>query len=318
MTAIPYLVQLSDPDSAPARVLRNGADTMIVMAANAADAEAMAAVANPDCPSLFSALTAVALSTLEATDMHNWNFRLRIIAGASDSHPGSTLFDGTVSCQSIAATGVLTSTQDYANNETVTIGSHVYTFKTTLTGAADEVLRGVSEANTMANLVAAINGAAGAGTAYGTGTVKNTDVTATTDGVHAVTVTAITPGSAGNSIASTETAVHASWGGTTLAGGDDALINALAEEMVAPLVAAGFTASFNAGTHVLTASTSGDNHGDATLIYSIYPPDSTDQTLPTVGVATERLSIAGFVASKVDDGVEAAALTITFQADTYA
>jgi hypothetical protein len=73
---------------------------------------------------------------------------------------------------------ILTATAQPANNETVTLGSQTYTFKTTLTGAADEVFIGASTETTMDNLVAAVNAAAGAGTLYGTGTTQNVYVSA--------------------------------------------------------------------------------------------------------------------------------------------
>lgn len=63
------------------------------------------------------------------------------------------------------------------NNNTVTIGSVVYTFKTVLTGAAFEVLIGGSAAATAANLDAAINDSGVEGTNYGNGTTPHPDVT---------------------------------------------------------------------------------------------------------------------------------------------
>lgn len=83
------------------------------------------------------------------------------------------------------ATQTLTSAASSAGKEalqgdTVTIGSTIYEFKTALTSPAVpyEVKVGADENASFANLVAAINGASGAGTAYGTGTVAHPDVTA--------------------------------------------------------------------------------------------------------------------------------------------
>lgn len=64
-----------------------------------------------------------------------------------------------------------------ANNNTVTINGRVYTYKTTLTGAADEILIGANVAATLFNTKAAWNAEAGAGTLYGTGTTVNADIT---------------------------------------------------------------------------------------------------------------------------------------------
>lgn len=75
----------------------------------------------------------------------------------------------------ITSTGVA-----ITNNDTITIGTQVYTFKTTLTGAANEVLIGANASASLDNLKSAVNATAGAGTTYGTGTVANTTATATT------------------------------------------------------------------------------------------------------------------------------------------
>lgn len=106
------------------------------------------------------------------------------------------------------------------NNETVTLGSRTYTFKTTLTGAANEVLIGAALTNALDNLKAAINGAAGAGTLYGTGTVAHADIIAGAKTGTTLVVVAREAGTAGNALASTETSATAlAFGGATLTGG---------------------------------------------------------------------------------------------------
>jgi hypothetical protein len=121
----------------------------------------------------------------------------------------------------ISATGILTLTANPANNETVTLGASVYTFKTVV-GAAGTVLIGTDEEASLVNLAAAINGDAGSGTLYGTGTVTNVSATAAIEPTPAqLTATAITAGAAGNSIASTETLAAGAWSNATLAGGAD-------------------------------------------------------------------------------------------------
>ena len=118
-----------------------------------------------------------------------------------------------------AATGALTGTCKGTDGDTITIGTATYTLKTTLTGAAYEVKIGASTAaQTAANLVAAINGAAGAGTIYGTGTVANTQVTAAISGSNVV-LTAITPGANGNLIGTTASSTCFSFSVSTLTGG---------------------------------------------------------------------------------------------------
>ena len=120
--------------------------------------------------------------------------------------------------------GTLTFAANAQNNETVVLGAQTYTWKTTLTGAADEVKIGVTAEDSLDNLVAAINDAGVEGTNYGTGTTANASATAVKDSSTTLIATAITPGTAGDSIASTETMTDGSWDaatlGTTTAGVD--------------------------------------------------------------------------------------------------
>jgi hypothetical protein len=104
-----------------------------------------------------------------------------------------------------------------ANNDTVTIGDTVYTYKTTLTGAAYEVLIGASASVALDNLKSAINGTSGAGTAYGTGTVAHTTFEATTKTSTTLLIEARLSGTL--TTATTETSSHLSWGAATVTGG---------------------------------------------------------------------------------------------------
>lgn len=127
------------------------------------------------------------------------------------------------------ATGTLTSdATNVADGATVTVGTRVYTFVTALTEStpetepvADEVLIGADAAASLDNLKSAINGSAGEGTTYSTGTVAHADVIATTNTDTTQVVEAKLSGTAGNSIATTETSTHLSWGAATLASGAD-------------------------------------------------------------------------------------------------
>lgn len=67
------------------------------------------------------------------------------------------------------------------NNETITLGPKVYTFKNTLTPTANEVKVGADAKTTLANLVAAVNKGAGGGTAYAAATTRNEHVTVVQD-----------------------------------------------------------------------------------------------------------------------------------------
>ena len=133
---------------------------------------------------------------------------------------GRVAVDLTDSATAAAATGTLTLADNAAADETVVIGDRTYTFKATLT-AANQVKVGATASDSIDNLIAAINGAAGAGTTYGTGTVAHALVTAAAGAGDTMVVTAKTKGTAGNSIASTETMGDGSWGAANLAGGVD-------------------------------------------------------------------------------------------------
>lgn len=121
---------------------------------------------------------------------------------------------------SVFATGTYTLSANVANNDTVTIGTTVYTFKTTLTGAANEILIGGTASISIDNLIAAINAAAGEGTLYGTDTAAHTLVSAAAGAGDTMTVTALLDGPSGNSIATTEVGANSSFGAGTLTGGD--------------------------------------------------------------------------------------------------
>ena len=119
--------------------------------------------------------------------------------------------------QTLTITGATNAVAD----ETVTIGARTYTFKAA-SAAANQVTIGADKGVTLANLAAAINGSAGAGSKYGAGTAKNEQVTATSNGT-AVIVTAVKAGTPANAIATTETMTNGAWGAATLAGGTGAI-----------------------------------------------------------------------------------------------
>lgn len=121
--------------------------------------------------------------------------------------------------QDVAATGTLTLTGQPLDTETVVIGTKTYQFQTSLTDVDGNVLIGATASDSLDNLIAAINLGAGAGTLYATSTTANTDVSAAAGAGDTMDVTALTSGSAGNSIVTTETLTNGSWGGGTLSGG---------------------------------------------------------------------------------------------------
>jgi flagellin len=106
-------------------------------------------------------------------------------------------------------------------NETIVVGAKTYTFvaAANVNAAANNVAIGATVAETLSNLAAAVNGGAGAGVAYATGTTANVDASAVA-GASTVTFTAKVAGTGGNAIVSTETATLMGFSsGATLAGG---------------------------------------------------------------------------------------------------
>ncbi len=140
-----------------------------------------------------------------------------VYTGATAITAGRVAVD--VSAGGTKATQTLTLSGTVSNNETVVINGRTYTFKTALTGAADEVLIGANAAASLDNLKSAINASAGAGTTYGTGTTAHTTVEATTNTDTTQVIQARVTGTAANSYGTTETITNGSWGAATMAGG---------------------------------------------------------------------------------------------------
>lgn len=133
----------------------------------------------------------------------------------------------------VNATVVLTSDNtNVSDGDTVTVGSQVYRFKNTI-AQINDVLIGADADASLTNLKKAINGEAGAGTNYYTGTPVNTNVSCGVVSSHTVTLTALTAGTAANSIATTETSSHLSFATATLLGGVDGTVALTAFEMYA-------------------------------------------------------------------------------------
>jgi len=120
----------------------------------------------------------------------------------------------------LPASGTVEFVSNAVANDTITIGARTYTFVTALS-AADQVLIGASAEITLSNLRAAVNQDAGAGTIYGTGTVAHAAVSASDIAGSKIAITALTAGTAGNSIVLSTNVAGAVLSGATLAGGAD-------------------------------------------------------------------------------------------------
>lgn len=116
-------------------------------------------------------------------------------------------------------TGGQDSHKPVLDGETVTIDGKTYTFQDTLTDVDGNVQVGGDALESLANLVAAINLDAGAGTKYATSTTVHPTVSAGDNLDGSISLTAKTAGDAGNSIATTETLTDGSFADSTLTGG---------------------------------------------------------------------------------------------------
>lgn len=117
------------------------------------------------------------------------------------------------------ATGTLTSSGVATDTQTVTVGGKTYTTQTTLTDVDGNVAIGADAETTLANLKAAINLEAGAGTKYAASMTANPAVVAISSSATTLVVKAKVPGVVGNHIPSTETQTNFAWGAATLASG---------------------------------------------------------------------------------------------------
>jgi hypothetical protein len=151
--------------------------------------------------------------------------------------PGTDYFTGTVANPSVTA-GTLGSHAFTVTAKALgTGGNSIVLTKSsthltvsgsgTLSGGVNSVANevkvdGSSADTSLGNLVAAINGASGAGTKYSTATPANTQVTAGAVASHATLITADVEVIGGDSIVTTTTAAHLSWGHTTLTGSGEA------------------------------------------------------------------------------------------------
>lgn len=163
----------------------------------------------------------------------------------------------------VAASGTLTGSVNFADTETVTIDTTVYTFTSPFVDAAFNVAVGVDLATSLANLKAAINLEAGAGTLYGTATTIHPTCNATASDSTTIDVEANDTGTPGNSIATTDTAANASWGGSTLSGGagDAVVLVAASSETPAETAAVDAGSANGAVVKVLTGDV-----GNASLL----------------------------------------------------
>lgn len=153
----------------------------------------------------------------------------------------------------VAATVTLTLSGNAVDGETVNIGGTIYTWRTSITATAYDVMIGTTASASIDNLIAAINRLGFAGGVYSDSTLRHTSVSAAAGAGDTMTVTALEPGTAGNSIATTETMTNGSFGSATLTGGASWTVNAITD----PDFAGASSVAFLDGFMVMSRPNSG-------------------------------------------------------------
>lgn len=228
---------------------------------------------------------------------------------------GSKTYTFKTTLSGVRATGTLTSDATApSDGDTVTIGNKTYTFKTALSAGptvANEVLIGVSAAVSLDNLKSAINGTAGEGSTYSTGTVAHTQVRATTNTDTTQVIEALAIGTAGNSIATTENGTHTSFGAATLTGGAASVANEVligGSDAVAldnlKLAVNGtavteFAEEYSTGTVAHTQVTATTNGATTQVFEAISAGDAGNN------IATTEVSAGSFAATTLTGGSDA-------------
>lgn len=169
-------------------------------------------------------LTGTTLAFAATTAGANGNFIATAATGTVTGSWGSLDFTG----------GANTGAAPTATaGDTVTVGSQTYSFVANLNTAPTaneiQVLVGSTNTASLANLANAINGSSGTGVtyAYGSGATANTSAKATAS-ANSIAFTALTPGTAGNSINTSASGSGANtFGAADLAGGTAGSINDL-------------------------------------------------------------------------------------------
>jgi len=157
------------------------------------------------------------------------NGAIQTLNNAIFGNPASPQFLVTPAVPAVPATGILSEAgTNVVLHDEVTIGTNQYTFVSTLVNTTANEIKWATNFNaSLSNLIAAINGATGAGTKYSTATKSNTYAAAGSLVNHAFTVTALnTNAVVGDGIATSFTPATASsnltWSGyATLANGMD-------------------------------------------------------------------------------------------------
>lgn len=156
--------------------------------------------------------------------------------------------------QAITAQGSITLTGQPTDGQQFVIGSKTYTFQSVLTNVDGNILIGASLAATQQNIIDAINLTGTPGTQYASAMTEHPQVSAGTAwAANVLVITAKTAGTAGNSLAFTETTSNMTMDGSSVLGGT----RAGADESDADSFL--FTAHFNNTAAMINAADWADN-----------------------------------------------------------
>jgi hypothetical protein len=230
------------------------------------------------------ALLGVALLSIGAAGIHGETitvgkqiWELDHKGDESDLTAGNIAID--TSGDSVAAEGTLTISGGVpAVDQVLTLGSRAYIMKASASGAGEITIGGNEEAM-IDNIVAAIAGDANNGVHVEVTAVKGSSTT--------MVATAIIPGVAGNSIASTDTMDSTAWGDTTL-GDTTAGVDIVAADLIVA-VAAALLASEQLDAYAIT--------GKGVLIADRAPagsPKATTETLTGGGNGWDTTETFGY------------------------
>jgi flagellar hook protein FlgE len=179
--------------------------------------------------------------------------------------------------------------------ETANIGGTVYTFVASSAGltAANAVLIGADVASTLANLAAAINASSakgeGAGITYGTGTVANPSVTATSD-ANTLNLEAISSGAIGNSLSTSTPWTAGTFGAADLTGGVDVQQATGTLTVPPPLPTSGETVNIGGTTYTFSTAITPLSAANTVLID---PTGSVQNTLANLAGAINYSTTGG-------------------------
>ncbi len=263
------MLQVADGALSQVTSMLNRAVTLATEAANGTVAPGQFAALNGEFGKIVAEINSIGSNTYyNGTKIFN-NAALTVYMGdGSQDMSVTTSTIPTLSATGIglgnAATSTLYAIANAANNETVTIGSVTYTFKSAAPAALNQVQLGATLQDSLRNLADAVNNSGDATHYYTTGATANPDVSAVWDGNAGINFTAKDATVLGSTIASTTTSANLGFSsGTSFSGGGTAVDLSNATNAGAALTAvnlavqtvAGYRGDIGAAINQLQAAT---------------------------------------------------------------